>query len=164
MAVKAKASQRGGVIGSTGIIDVDACSNALKRQTHIEWTAPALTQNTTTISDSVPIAAANGITPVAAYVVWTTVPAAAGATATITIRKRATDGTTLTDIFSGTSVLGLTSRVAVSLGSPAAGVTVAQGETIEVALICSNNAVSQAGAGGQIRMIASPIDATVVDQ
>lgn len=164
MAVKIAASQRGGVLGSNGIIDIGACSNALKNQTHIEWAAPATTQNTTTISDSVPIAATNGITPVGAYVVWTTVPAAAGATATINIRKRGTDGTTLTDLFTAVSVLGRTSRVAVSLGTPVAGVTVAQGETVEAYITCSNNAVSQAGAGGQVRMIAAPIEATVIDQ
>ena len=164
MAVKSKASARGGVLGANGIIDIDACSNALKATVQLDVAAPATTQNTTTISDSIPIPHANGVQATAAYVVWTTVPAAAGATATINIRKRATDGTTLTDLFTAVSVLGRSSRVAVSLGTPVAGVTIAQGETVEAYITCSNNAVSQAGAGGQVILLATPVEATVVDQ
>ena len=164
MAVKSKASARGGVLGANGIIDVDACSNALKQQSDVSVALPATTQNTTTNSTLIPIVAPNGVKFIAAAFVYGTAPAVAGGTCTLQVQKVGTDGTTVTNLNATVSALGRTNNGGFVGGAAVSGITVAQGECIRVQCVTSNNAVGTAGANGWANILLEPIEATVVDQ
>ena len=164
MPIRTKASQRGGVLGVGGIIDVDACSNALKRQVQVTVTLPATTQNQTTNSVVIPVPHANGLRFVRAYYVYGTAPAVSGGTCTVQVQKLATDGTTATALDAAVSALSKTNNVAFAGGAAVSGVTVSQGETVRVQCVTSNNTVGTPAANGVAWLLFEPIEATVIDQ
>lgn len=164
MPVKIAASQRGGVLGSNGIIDVGAATNALKRQVEITVTLPATTQNQTTNSVAVPVPHANGLRFVRASYAYGTAPAVSGGTCTLQVQKLASDGTTATALDDTVSALSRTNNAGFAGGAAVSGVTVAQHETVRVQCVTSNNVVGTPAANGVATLLFEPIEATVIDQ
>lgn len=164
MPVKTKASERGGVLGVGGIIDVDACSNALKQTVELVVALPATTQATTTNSTIIPLPFVSGLTFVGASFVYGTAPAVAGGTCTLQCQKVGTDGTTITNLDATVSALSRTNNGGFTGGAAVSGVTVARNESVRVQCVTSNNVVGTAGANGFATLLFQPIEATIIDQ
>lgn len=160
-----KATER--TLGMFDSVDVTGASPKLRRQFAIVLDSPNFTQNTTVQGTAIPhgiygSAGTAVLRVLSAQVVFTTVPAVAGGTATINIQKVANDGTTKTALATATTALGRTNGVVFDLTALATALTVNGDETISVVTVTSNNAVGTQQAGGKITINAEPIEDSVI--
>ena len=142
----AKASER--VFNGTTRVDVASLSPSARTQAlHVAMTSTLpVVQNTTKV---IVFPMVTAVTALSAYVVYTTIPAVAGGTATIQIDTVAADGTTVVNIVAATSILGLTNKVPLALTLAATNPTsIAAGASVLVTVATSNNVVGTADVGG----------------
>ena len=152
----AKASER--VFNGTTRVDVAALSPSARTMSmHIQVTqALPVTQNVTKVL-SMPVTSA--LTVLSAYLVYTTIPAVAGGTATIQIDTVAADGTTTVNIVAATSILLMTNKVPLALTLAATNpASIAAGAQILFTIVTSNNAVGTADVGGGLSLAFQRVD------
>jgi hypothetical protein len=155
---KTRASERGGVLGQAGVVDVAALSYAARRHT-IRIPLPALVQNATTAH----VLGAAGLTGtiVGAFLTYRTNPAVSGGTATYQLAVRNAAGTqTLYSASANLLTLTAARANAVTLSSTP---DVAADTTLELQLVVSNNAPTQ-GVDGFLTLVFDPTEPTVTAQ
>lgn len=92
-----------------------------------------------------------------------TAPAVAGGTATVQVDVVASDGSTTVNLVAATSLLGLTSKVALQLAM-AATPTIPTGSMILITVVTSNNSVGTADVGSSFTLGFEPVeDALITD-
>lgn len=160
-----KATER--TLGMFDSIDVPGASPKLRRQFCLTLDSPNFTQNTTVQGTAIPhgiygSAGTAVLRVLGAQVVFTTVPAVAGGTATINIQKIANDGSTKTPLATATTALSRTNGVVFDLTALATALTVNGDETLNVVTVTSNNAVGTQQVGGKITIYAEPIEDTTI--
>lgn len=152
------ASQRGGVLGYAGVVDVPALSLAARRHT-IRIPLPALVQNATTNHSLGPIGMLGTI--VGAFISYRIPPVIAGGTATYQIGRRVSGGSQT--LF--TTSANLLALVANTVATPPGLTTTDVNPTdlIEFQAVVSNNAVTQ-GTDGFLTLVFDPTDPATLSQ
>lgn len=152
------ASQRGGVVGVAGVVDVAALSLAARRHT-VRIPLPALVQNATTNHGLGPVGMLGTI--VDAYIYYRTVPTVAGGSATYRLGVRTAAG--VQTLFSASAnLLALTNAVAAQVALTSTP-DVAATDAYEFQAVVSNNAPVQ-GVDGFLVLVIDPTDPAVLRQ
>lgn len=129
-------------------VDIAAVTPQLRRH-EINVAVPSVVANSTTATGFA-ITRSAGMKVAAAYLTWYgTVPAQSGGTTTIQVDAVAADGTTVVVIVTAVTILtGQTANVPLALTLAATNpTTLAQGTSVKISIITSNNTVQTSGAG-----------------
>jgi hypothetical protein len=155
---KTKASERGGVLGPGGIIDIGALSERARRKP-VRGAAGVFTQNSTVKTSLGPLGFA-GILE-AAYLSTVTAPAGGALGVKIVAYDASANAEiVLTDV---SDPEGLTSREGAAMVLAATNVALEPEDSIEIHTIADNNAVGTAQVGMVVSMMFKPTEETTID-
>lgn len=160
MATKNLTSAVGHLLPVDCVIPVDGASRALHRK---EWIVsqqvPTVVQATTRVF-TLPITWPGRLSVRDVWLMFSTVPAVSGGTATIQIDSIAVDGTTAVVVVTAVTILsGFTNGIPVNLTLAATNPTsLAQGTSLKVSIITSNNSVGTADVGFGLSVVYTALD------